>query len=247
MLFRRSVSLLGGLALAAGLTATTAAAEGYPSMDERSGAYLGLRAVGGFTYLQDVEQKGSDPGNPTNDSHLDHTAGPALAAGYQFAVPGGGLQLEAEYTFRWRYDYEDARPVLDSAIMRTNDIGLSSNIQTHTGLVNLRYLMDFGGNLHPYIGAGLGLTHAEAESESTRLSPARTQLKDSETQTNLTWQASAGVHYDITRRVGLALGYRYVDMGSVNLGSFQHSVGGSIELEGDLISHDIMLGLLYRF
>lgn len=248
MLSLRSVSTAALLALATAAWASPSAAESYPTMAERSGPYIGLRAVGGFTILDDIKQKGTEPAKPSNDSHLDHTAGPALAGGYQFEVPGGGLQVELEYTFRWRYDYDDARPVLNGGAPVASNDGLTSDVQTNTALVNFRYLMNFGGNLYPYVMAGIGASHHKAENESTRLgAPGPGQLDDTTTQINLTWTAGVGVEYDITRRLGLSLAYRYTDLGSVDLGTFQHASGGTIHLEGDFISHDLLLGLLYRF
>ena len=58
------------------------------------------------------------------------------------------------------------------------------------------------------------------------------------------WAINAGMLWQVSERLELLLGYRYIDMGEVDFGSF---AGDGVEVSADYISHDITVGLGYRF
>ncbi|WP_256581541.1 MULTISPECIES: outer membrane protein [Pseudomonas] len=72
----------------------------------------------------------------------------------------------------------------------------------------------------------------------------------SATQTNLAWSLGAGVAYDVTDRLALDLGYRYVDMGDTESGwnNFLNARGLQDEkMKANLVSSEVVLGMRWAF
>jgi opacity protein-like surface antigen len=54
----------------------------------------------------------------------------------------------------------------------------------------------------------------------------------------------AGVMYRISQGWQFEVGYRYIDLGEVESGAFQD---GTVMTAESYVSHDLILGLVYRF
>jgi opacity protein-like surface antigen len=93
----------------------------------------------------------------------------------------------------------------------------------------------------PYVGAGVGSTWIDIKTNDT-------VVRGSDKETNFAWQAEAGIQYELTKHFVLRLGYRYINMGRLDIPlitiSFPTPAG---HLKGDLTAHDVVLGLRYRF
>jgi opacity protein-like surface antigen len=204
------------------------------------GFYVTGIAIGSFAETQDAENKGTLGGNTTNPDHSDEVAGIGGALGYEANAGFGKLRAEIEIHHRFRFDFDENRPIIDNALPQA---GLDSDLATTTALVNLNYRFDPGFFLNPYFGAGLGATYYRADSEFNDFG-ALGRSTEVSTGTNFTWAINAGMLWQVSERLELILGYRYIDMGEVDFGSF---AGGGVEVSADYVSHDITIGLGYRF
>lgn len=93
----------------------------------------------------------------------------------------------------------------------------------------------------PYMGAGVGSTWIDIKTNDTF-------VHGSEKETNFAWQVEAGIQYELTKHFALRLGYRYIDMGSVDIPLEVISSSAPVgQLKADLTAHDVVLGLRYRF
>ncbi len=203
------------------------------------GLYLTGMGIGGFSETQDAKNEGSFGGKTSNPDHSDEVAGVGAALGYEVSAWFGKLRAEIEIHYRFRYDFDENRPVIDSLPLA----GLDSDLATATGLVNINYRFELWSFLNPYVGGGLGATYYRADSEFNDFGALGRSNKES-TGTNFTWAINAGMLWQISERFDLVLGYRYIDMGEIEFGSF---AGGGVDVVADYVSHDVILGLGYRF
>lgn len=210
------------------------------SAQAKDGLYVTFTGLGGFSEVRDTENAGSLGGDTTNSSESDLVGGVGAALGYQWPVPWGRLRAEAEFHYRFRFDFDENRPVIDNALPNA---GLDSNLASATWLANLNYMLDLDSDISPYIGGGLGATYYDAENEFNDIGGLGLS-RDDTSGTNFTWAVNAGLLWDITEDIHFILGYRYIDLGEIDFGSF---AGGGINVEGDYVSHDLLLTLGYRF
>ncbi len=208
------------------------------------GWYGALRFNGGFEMADDIENQSSaaDAGLAVNeDSAMDLTAAPGMAVGYywgpEIKLP---LRTEIEYTLRYRFDYDNSPFTFVGAATQK---GLQSNIQTHTVLFNFYYYIDTGTRFVPYLGAGLGYALSLADTELTNKATGVVLSKETSTN-NFAWAAKLGVVMQLSSAWGFDLGYQYIDMGKTRIGGFSDGVKLKIK---DHTSHDIVLGVVYRF
>lgn len=204
------------------------------------GFYVSLTAIGEFSELNDTENQGSLGGDTTNSSESDLVGGIGGALGYQWSAHWGQLRAELDFHYRFRFDFDENRPVIDNALPNA---GLDSDLATATWLANLNYVVDVGYDISPYLGGGLGATYYDAQNEFNDIGGLGLSRADTN-GTNFTWAVNAGLLWDITENFHFILGYRYIDMGEIDFGTF---AGGGINVEGDYVSHDLLLTVGYRF
>jgi len=65
-----------------------------------------------------------------------------------------------------------------------------------------------------------------------------------DTSDNLAWAAGIGVVYRVSDTWRLEFAYRYIDLGTVEMGPYNN---GTVIEADDHVSHDIVLGLQFRF
>ncbi|MCZ6804296.1 MAG: outer membrane beta-barrel protein, partial [Proteobacteria bacterium] len=94
----------------------------------------------------------------------------------------------------------------------------------------------------PYVGAGVGW--AEHEADTRRVNVATGAVTSLETTTdNFIWSLMLGVTYAMTDNWNIDVGYRYADLGDVEIGPFTD--GGKVDSE--YTSHDLTVGVNYVF
>jgi opacity protein-like surface antigen len=93
----------------------------------------------------------------------------------------------------------------------------------------------------PYIGAGIGTTWAKISTNDTI-------VKGSRDKAIFSWQAEAGIQYDLTQHLTLKLGYRYIDLGNfeIHLRSVEDGTHYG-KYRGELTANEVILGLRYSF
>jgi hypothetical protein len=90
-----------------------------------------------------------------------------------------------------------------------------------------------------YTGAGLGMS-------ASSLTASDTVVSGDDDGYHFAWQAGAGLSYALTEWAHIAVGYRYVDLGSVETDLSDGPIdSGSFSL--DLASHEITTGLRFDF
>jgi OmpA-OmpF porin, OOP family len=158
------------------------------------------------------------------DNSTDYDAGPVfgVSAGRAF---GNGLRLELEYDYRGNMvDTVASAPATGKA--NVNAI-----------LANILYSFPTGGNLVPFLGAGVGYGWMGYRS----LAPiAGSSLDD--TDSGFAYQVIAGVERRIDENLSANLSYRYFSMPDTN---FTTAAGAGVN--SDYTSHAIMVGLRWSF
>ena len=202
---------------------------------EKSGDYLAVRAIGGISMVDGITENASGPINKNDDDDL--VGGIGVAIGYDWSVKGIPLRSEIAYHHRFRFDF-DVR--IDDGV---SGDGFENNLSTHVLLVNLFYDIDLGADWRPYVGVGVGWARNVSDVERTPLIAGASEQRE-DTSDNIAWTAGLGVAYRWSDTWRFELGYRYIDLGTVEMGPFAN--GTVVEAE-DYVSHDIVLGVQWRF
>ena len=202
---------------------------------ERSGDYLAVRAIGGISTVDGITENASGPLTENNTDDL--VGGLGIALGYDFSAKGLPFRTEIAYYYRFRFDFDT----------RINDgvsgDGFENNLSTHAVLVNLFYDIDLGPNWKPFVGLGVGWARNVSDVVRTPLIAGPSEQRE-DTNDNFAWTAGLGVAYRLSDAWRLELAYRYIDLGAVDIGPFSN--GTVVEAE-DYVSHDVVLGVRYRF
>jgi opacity protein-like surface antigen len=196
--------------------------------------YLGVRAIGGYAMVDDVQTSGfTGTSQIQNDS--DVVGGVGIFAGTK--VRDWPVRFELEVAHRFRLDF-DVRENRTGAV-----IDHEMNIATTSALVSAIVEWRNSTPFTPFLGASLGWARNATDVERINLA---TQVKTerSEDRDNLAWGAMVGVDWDFSESWTAQAAYRYVDLGEV--GSGAGPSGESISADSHT-SHDLLLGVLYRF
>ncbi len=229
-----SIRNLRGVVLGAVLM-ILAGTGGYSAMArDRTGDYLVFRGIGGYSLVDDVTQTSSGTLQIRNDK--DIVGGMALAAGYDWAAKGVPIRTELEYHHRFRMDF-------DTRVVGGTAAGFENQLKTDALLANIYYDFKPRGGFKPYLGAGMGWVRNTSEVDRVPLAGTSKEER-SDTKDNLGWSVMAGVMYHISEGWQFEVGYRFIDLGKVKSGPFQDT---TIMTADSYVSHDLILGLVYRF
>ena len=238
MLSRLGIGCLAASISAIWMVGCVAAAQA-----DELGFYTKISVIGTVGKVTDISNASSGglygglTAAETNETDL--VAGPAAALGYWWGpllkLP---IRTEIEYVLRYRFDY-DASPI---AFTSGSPAGANSNVQTHSGMVNVFYDIETETRFMPYIGFGVGYARTEGDTQFTNKTTGLSQSVKTSTD-NFSWSANAGVVYEMTSDWGLELGYRYVDLGDIVMGP---AANGARFDADSYVSHDILIGILYR-
>lgn len=157
------------------------------------------------------------------------TGGVGIATlGYDFESP---LRMELELGYR--------RSVVDE-INEAFAPNLGTGAQDQlSGLVNMLLDVETDWSITPYIGLGAGL----ARTKWSNVAGANTFTYGGK-NTDITWQAIAGVAAPITDRINLTFDYRYVDSSG---GSYDATLAGAPTLDRySPQSHNFIVGLRFN-
>jgi opacity protein-like surface antigen len=201
---------------------------------EGSGDYMVIRGIGGYSQVDNVTQTSAGVLQIRNDN--DIVGGLAVALGYDWAKKGVPVRTELEYHHRARMDF-------DTRIVGGTDAGFENQLSTNAVLVNLYYDFTFARRVKPYVGAGLGWVRNTSDVDRVPLAgTAKEERTDS--IDNFSWSVMAGVMFQLSKRWQFEVGYRYIDLGEVRSGAFRD---GTVISAQDYVSHDLLLGMVYRF
>ncbi len=131
------------------------------------------------------------------DTHEKDVIDDAVSTGFGSAYIGaysGPFRGEIEYTYASRADYDETSPDTEAQFQR-----VTANAYLDVPIT--RYV-------RPYIGGGVGTAIYKVKDTATELE---------ETGNNFSWNATAGIGIKLTRNLTFDSGYRYVDMGNVEI------------------------------
>jgi opacity protein-like surface antigen len=106
----------------------------------------------------------------------------------------------------------------------------SGRIKVLAGLANGYYDFDTGTKLKPFVGAGVGIGQVKLDGGAIR-----------DDDTGLAYQLLTGVAYPITDKLSAQVGYRYLGVNDVRIGS------GAQGIRGDYHDQAITFGVTYKF
>ncbi len=135
------------------------------------------------------------------DIHESDIVDDYVSAGFGSAYLGfynGPLRLEAEFTATSQADYDE------------EEIGKDTQLSAQFQRIMANAYIDINASryVRPYIGGGIGTAFYTVKNDDIDMK---------ETGNNFAWNAGAGVGVKLTRNLTFDTGYRYVDMGTVEL------------------------------
>ena len=212
--------------------------------------YARFLAIGAYSLLGDIENTGSLGTGSGNDNNDDYVAGIGLAVGLHLDRIYPGLRAEIELDYRFRYDY-DARPAVSGPGTPPRG-GVTSDLASQSLFLNVakdfRLTDIWDRPLNAFIGGGVGISRHESDATFTDLDliDAGTGTPDDRDDVDFEFSFAfmAGLNYDITQAVRLGLGYRYADLGHVEMGPFDNGLALTAK---DYETHDVILSISYTF
>jgi opacity protein-like surface antigen len=122
---------------------------------------------------------------------------------------------------------------------------VNTSIQSTTLMFNGYYDLGRWANVVPYIGAGVGVARNRMDDVSFT---ALGNTLNSEDKWSLAWSLMAGVSYQLSERVIIDLGYRYIDLGKAESSRIDSAgfVNPSFRVD-DLTAHEFKVGLRWHF
>jgi opacity protein-like surface antigen len=230
MKFNRVVT--AGIALVAGLAfSNSVSADSSRASSSNSGDYLSVLLIGGVSAVDDVT---TSAGTLQLRNDADEVGAMGITLGYNWAKKGLPIRSEIEYHYRARFDF-DTR-VLGSA-------GYENQLSTHALLANVYGDYQMSDRWALFAGGGIGW--AQNVSDVARVPTAGGSKTELVTRTNnFTWNLALGVIWSFAKNWDAEFRYRYIDLGEVESGPH---VGGTTIRAESYTSHDLILGLTYRF
>ena len=151
---------------------------------------------------------------------------------------GGGFglhilsRMRLDFTFDYRMNADVYSELPPPASLPLG--AFTGELDTFVGMANLYYDFDFGHRITPYVGVGLGFAHHTLKGDDT-----------DDDDAEFAWSLMAGAAIDLKDHWKLDVGYRYLDMGDIDLADRKGS--GKQFLVKDIDSHEIRVGLRYTF
>lgn len=201
------------------------------------GYYLSGKIVGAHQKANGMDASARPGiGGFVKGNQTDSQTTGALAAGYDF---DNGWRVEGEYVFRQKAEFTSGSTRFPTSF---------NHQQVQSRRMMLNAYRDFALSNRFSLYGELGLGVSRIDSDGWQGNPTRQFA--SHRQNNLTYAVGAGATFDVTRKLTLDLGYRYIGQGKVESGQnlFTNVRGLTDEqMRLDLSAQEITLGLRYRF
>lgn len=123
---------------------------------------------------------------------------------------------------------------------------LHTSIRSTTLMFNAYYDLGKMSGFVPYVGAGVGVSRNQMDGVYFTGNPALINTIEGKDTYSLAWSLMAGVGYQVSDRITLDLGYRYLDMGSARSGTID-SAGftNPVVRIDDISAHELKIGLRF--
>lgn len=160
-----------------------------------------------------------------------------VGLGYQY-----NEYLRADVTFEYRGPF-DVEGIRDPSVSGSQ--GQKTDIQSLVTLVNAYVDLGKYGKFTPYVGGGIGFAYNIMDDV---LLPETGFETGGDNKTSFAWALMAGTEVDLTERLSLDVGYRYLNFGEAR-SSTSGSDGSTVPTitVKDLEAHEIRVGLRYAF
>jgi opacity protein-like surface antigen len=125
---------------------------------------------------------------------------------------------------------------------------LHTSVKSYTLMLNgYKDLGNYGG-FTPYLGAGVGVAYHIMDEVYFTDNPNLSNRIEGNRDMAFAWSLMAGVGYQLSHSTVLDVGYRYIDMGSIDSGRVDSAgfVNPKVQLD-DIDAHEIKVGLRYHF
>lgn len=128
------------------------------------------------------------------------------------------------------------------------DDPLHTSLTSYTAMVNLYGDLGRYGNFVPYVGVGLGVAYHKMDGVYFTGAPALVNTIEGNSDVTFAWALMAGFGYQVSDRMILDVGYRYIDLGDIKSGRVDSAgfVNPAVRLE-DMTAHEFKVGLRYHF
>lgn len=158
-----------------------------------------------------------------------------------------GLRGEFVYGFHGKRDISGEPGPWNPGTPPTAD-PLHTAVTTHTLMFNGYYDLGNYAGLVPYVGAGVGLAYNKVDEVYFTGNPFLVNRIAGDDRWGLAWSLMAGVGYQISDRITLDIGYRYLDMGKAESGHVDSAGFWNPKVRiDDLAAHEIKVGLRFAF
>jgi opacity protein-like surface antigen len=173
------------------------------------------KAAPAFTELMSGWYLRGDVGYRFNHVGAVQAASPVISQEFMDRPAiGGGFG----YKYQWfradlTSDYGVPAKVRGTTAVATTQPQYSSTIESVVTLANIYLDLGNWGGFTPYVGAGAGLVHLRSRgyTDTTQVvSPATIK------KTQFSWAWMAGISFQVSPISVVDIGYRYVDLGSIN-------------------------------
>jgi opacity protein-like surface antigen len=116
-----------------------------------------------------------------------------------------------------------------------------TSIEGVVALANVYFDLGTWSGLTPYVGAGVGASNLWTKGMTSPTMPANTDMSTG-THWSMAWAVMAGASYQISARMLVDAGYRYIHMGEAATG--QDILGNQTQFK-DLTAHELRVGVRY--
>ena len=223
------------MAMLAIIVATTHSARA--DVNDR-GLYMGFRLLPAVSGADERLIGGQDGGGPfvQRGDDPEGNIGAGGMIGYHLTPYGLPLRAEVEYNHRLRLDFDtrETAPLV---------IGYKNDVDTDSVMFNLYFDLSNKTSWWPYVGVGIGWARHSSNVSRGDIATTVRETRE-ESSDNFAFSLQAGIRVAITRSWVGEIGYRYIDMGKFDTGTF--TTGDRVVGE-NYTAHDIVLGLVYFF
>ena len=226
--------------LAVALAFVTTGAGGALAQDEEaekfdvSGAYIGIRGIGSFGEMHDVDNQGF-MGRQNTENDTDEVAGVAGVVGWTFYNFPARVELEFGHRFRFDLDVRDQQTF--------TTIDYEVDVATWQAMVNAILEWRNSSSFTPFVGLTGGWARHEASTQRSNLGTGL-QTKNNQTTDNLAIGGLLGVNWRFVENFSVEFMYRYIDMGQVSTGTL--TTRDKVESD-NYTSHDLLFSAYYHF
>lgn len=235
-----------------------------PSLaDQPRGAYVSLDLGVAQTTGDDLGQFGTNQVNaPVNGYDYDSDANVVVGAAIGYAF-GNGFSIEGELRHRHFDTDNGGEPTNPAGGLPGTTFAVETENSNFSLMANAAYALDLSHTsvpaLRPFVKAGIGLSYLETE--TTLRSPAfagfgviggtgcpadptTVYCYPDNDDWYFAWGIGGGLAYDLTQNVSVDLEYRFSSIGDLES---DLDPNGDIVRGGNVYTHDLTIGLAYRF